>query len=83
MSKLRSVGLLSAKKLFHMLHFQTPSSATSTSSSFDTMASKRERLENGLEQLECEFDDGMWVPKTSGGKQVSPNSMRTKIRKVR
>mmetsp|Transcript_64260 Transcript_64260/g.177803 ORF Transcript_64260/g.177803 Transcript_64260/m.177803 type:complete len:307 (+) Transcript_64260:285-1205(+) len=45
------------------------------------MASKRERLENALEQLECEFDDGMWVPKTSGGKQVSPNSMRTKIRK--
>jgi len=33
-------------------------------------------------QLECEFNDGMWVPKTSSGKQDSPFAEKTMTQTV-
>ena len=40
-----------------------------------------ERLEEELEALLCKIYDGRFIPCSSTGKQISPNSMKTAIRK--
>ena len=40
-----------------------------------------ERLEEELESLLCKIEGGEFVPCSSSGKQISPNSMRAEIRK--
>ena len=60
---------------------QVESATKSAGTQNAAKSAKLVRLEQKLEALEEEIDDGEWVPRTSSGKQKTPNQIRGAIRK--